>query len=499
MSIKQKLDCLFNPKSVAVIGASSFLGKWGYNILSRLISTRSGRQIYAINDREEEVLGLKAYNNILDVPGPVDMATITIPHEHLTEVMRDCVRKGVKIAIVISSGLAECGTEGAKIEQELVEIARLGGMRLVGPNCLGHFDAHSRICTLGFLPPVRKGNVALISQSGNSGQSVLSYGFQMGLGFSKFISSGNEADLHFEDYLEYLSNDVRTDVILGYVEGLREGRRFIELAKDITKKKPIVIMKTGRTDVGSQAARSHSAALAGSDAIFDTALRQCGVIRVNTIEELVDVAVALLGQQLPEGKRVAVLSMGGGMAVIAADALRREGLELPSLSPATMDKLDSILSSRWSRGNPVDPAGDFVSYHCLWPMIEDDNTDAVLAVGAVGMGAGFLGWAPNSMKRDVSRMRKYMENADLENVEKTLQLMDKWRKPVILTAGVTGTRGNGRVPKRLRRSHRNLYPGPETGAKVLARLVEYSEYLRSTVEDTAEIPGRGQTLSTTSI
>jgi len=227
VSIKQELDCLFNPKSVAVIGASSFLGKWGYNLLSRLISTRSGIQVYAINDREAEVLGLKAYNNILDVPEQVDMATITVPHKHLPEVMRDCARKGVKVAIVISSGLAECGAEGAKLEQELVEIARLGGVRLVGPNCLGHFDTYSRICTLGFSPPVRKGNVALISQSGNSGQSVLNYGFQTGLGFSKFISSGNEADLHFEDYLEYLADDDKTSVILGYVEGLREGRRQV--------------------------------------------------------------------------------------------------------------------------------------------------------------------------------------------------------------------------------------------------------------------------------
>ena len=258
MNTRQALDCFFNPKSVAVIGASSFLGKWGYNLLSRLISTRSTRHIYAINERESEVLGLKAYDTILDVPEQVDLAAITVPHNYLLEVVRDCAQKGVKVAIVISSGLAECGAEGAKLERELVETARRGGIRLVGPNCLGHCDSHSKMSTLGFSPPVRKGNVALISQSGNSGQSVLNYGFQMGLGFSKFISSGNEADIRFEDYLEYLADDNRTGIILGYVEGLREGRRFIELAKDITRKKPVVIMKTGRTEVGSRAARSHS-------------------------------------------------------------------------------------------------------------------------------------------------------------------------------------------------------------------------------------------------
>jgi acyl-CoA synthetase (NDP forming) len=164
--------------------------------------------------------------------------------------------------------------------------------------------------------------------------------------------------------------------------------------------------------------------------------------------------------------------------VTATDALRREGLELPPLSPATMDKLESILSVRWSRGNPVDPAGDFVSYHCLWPMIADDNTDAVLVVGGVGMAAGFPGWAPASMKYPIDTMHKYMEDAELENLEKTLQMMDRWRKPVIFTVGVTGAGSHGRVPKRLRRSLRNLYSTPEAGAKVLARLAEYSEYLR---------------------
>jgi acyl-CoA synthetase (NDP forming) len=477
MSLNQQLDCLFNPGSVAVVGASSFFGKWGYNILSRLISTRGTREIFPVNDREAEVLGLKAYRSVRDVPGHIDVAIVTVPSQDLRAVMHDCVRKGVKAAVVITSGLAECGAEGTKLEQELVKIAERGGMRFVGPNCLGIADAHSGFCTVGFLPPVRKGNVALVSQSGNSGQSVLNYGHQMGLGFSKFVSSGNEADLHFEDYFEYLASDDKTDVILAYVEGLREGRRFLDLARAVTPTKPVVIMKSGRTDVGSRAARSHSAALAGSDAVFDAALRQSGVLRAETVEELVDVAVALLGQPLPKGRRVAVLSMGGGMAVTAADALRREGLELPPLSPATVAKLDSILSDRWSRSNPVDPAGDFVNYHCLWPIIEDENTDAVLMVGGVGMAVGYPGWAPSSMKHFVASVVKPIEYAELENLEKTLRLMDRCRKPVILTVGVTGAENNGRVPMRLKRLHRNLYSTPEAGARVLSRLVQYAEYL----------------------
>ena len=282
--------------------------------------------------------------------------------------MQDCAQKGVKVAIVITGGLAEVGEDGEKIEREIVAIARRGGIRVVGPNCLGHFDTFSGFYTVPFLPQVKKGSIALISQSGNSSQSILNHGLEMGLGFSKFISSGNEGDLRFVDYLEYLEQDEKTDVILGYVEGIREGRRFLEVATRITKKKPIVIMKAGRSDIGARAARSHSAALAGSNEVLDAAFKQCGVLRVDDLTEMVDVAVALLGQPLPRGRRVGVLAMGGGMAVMAADALRKEGLELPHLSASTMDTINTLLSQRWSRGNPVDPAGDFVSYHILWPM-----------------------------------------------------------------------------------------------------------------------------------
>ncbi len=475
------VDCLFAPRSVALVGASNVFGKWGYNVLSRLLSSRGSSTIYPVNRSEPEILGLKAHKTVSEIPDLVDLAIVTVPSHDLPDVMRDCGRKGVKTAVVITGGLSESGEDGAGLERELVEIAESSGIRFVGPNCLGIMDTHSGFSTLGFIPPVRKGNVALISQSGNSGQSVLSYGHQMGLGFSKFISSGNEASLRFEDYLEYLGNDRRTDVILGYVEGLRDGRRFLEVARSITRRKPVVIMKSGRTDAGSRAARSHSAALAGAEGVFDSALRQSGVIRAGTVEELVETATALLGQFLPRGRRVAVLSMGGGMAVTVADALRRQNLELPPLSADTVSKLDSVLSSRWSRSNPVDPAGDFVSYHCLWPMIEDVNTDAVLMVGGVGMAAGFPGWAPPRMKDFVDSIKKPIEDAELASVDKTLELIDRHRKPVIFTLGVTGSGMNGRVYRKLARCNRNLYPTPEAGARVLARLVEYGEYLASSI------------------
>jgi acetate---CoA ligase (ADP-forming) len=479
MSLKEQLDNLFNPKSVAVIGASNTFGKWGYNVLNRVLSHKNGREIYAVNNKEGEVMGMKAYKSVVEVPGPVDFAVITVPFQDVPAAMEDCVRKGVRSAVVISGGLAETGQEGAGIEREVLQIARRGGIRFIGPNCLGYCNPYANFCTAPFLPPIEIGRVALISQSGNSGQSILDYGLQMGVGFSKFISSGNEADLRFEDYLEYLGQDEKTDIILGYVEGLREGRRFLELAKEITRKKPIVIMKVGRTDVGTRAARSHSSALAGSDAVLDSAFKQCGVIRVNTLHEVVDVAVALLGQPLPQGRRVGVLSMSGGMAVIAADALRKEGFELPPLSASTMEKLNSMMSRRWSGGNPVDPAGDFVSYQALWPMIEDEGLDAIVVVGGVAMTSGYATWAPALMKHATEEVGKQMEEAEFDAIKTTIDLMAEHRKPVFFTVGAARFETEGKVPLKLKESHLNLYPDPEESAKVLAHLVRYNEYMGS--------------------
>lgn len=478
MDLKQQLDYLFDPKSVAVIGASNTLGKWGFHILSLLLA-KGRREIYAINRNEPEVQGLKAYQSIGEVLGPVDFAVITVPFQDVPAAMEDCVQKGVKAALIISGGLAETGGEGARIEQEAVEIARRGGLRFVGPNCMGHFDSSSDFFTVPYLPPVKKGSLALITQSGNTSQTIVYLACEMGLGFSKYISSGNEADLHFEDYLEYLAQDDETEIILGYVEGLREGRRFFELAKEITKKKPIVIMKAGRTEAGARAARSHTAALAGSDVVCEAAFKQSGVIRVEEVSELIDVALVLLGQPLPRGRKVGVLSTGGGMAVIAADALMRYGLELPPLSPATIEKMNSILTPRWSHVNPVETGGDMFSYPCLWALIEDENIDAALVIGAAGAAASYARWVnlPPSMRGEVDRWIESSDDSEQRDVDKLMELMNRYQKPVIMAnMGIPTTR-KGEVYRKLERNYVPPYLTPERAAKALAHLVEYSEYL----------------------
>ena len=478
MNLKQQLDCLFNPGSVAVIGASNNLAKWGFHILS-LLQSKGGREIYAINRNEAEVNGLRAYQSVSQVPGAVDFAVIILPHKDVPAAMRDCVQKRVKAAVIISGGLAETGAEGARIQREVVEIARAGGIRFVGPNCMGHFDTTADFFTVPYLPPVRKGPLALIAQSGNTSQSIVYLASEIGLGFSKYISSGNEADLHFEDYLEYLAQDDETKVILGYIEGLREGRRFFELAREITKKKPIVIMKAGRTEAGARAATSHTAALAGSDVVCEAAFKQAGVIRVEDVSELIDVAVALLGQPLPHGRRVGVLSAGGGAAVIAADALMRQHLVLPQLTPATIEKLNSLLPQRWSHCNPVETGGDPFSYPCLWALLEDENIDAACIIGGGGVTASYAKWVslPDYVSDYVDQYLKEAEANELTEMDKSIELMNKYQKPMVVANMHVPTLKKGEVYKKMEQSYLVPYSTPERAAKALAHLVDYSEYL----------------------
>ena len=229
-----------------------------------------------------------------------------------------------------------------------------------------------------------------------------------------------------------------------------------------------------------KAAYSHTAALAGSDAVLDAAFKQSGVIRVNELSELTDMALALLGLPLPKGRRVGVLTMGGGMAVISVDALRKNGLELPELSHKTMDILNSFLSPRWSHGNPVDPAGDFVSYPILWPMIEDKNLDAIIIIGGVGMASSFAGWAgiPSEMEYNARELRRQMEEKELEDLNKTIKMMKQYQKPILFTTMVWGAKRPGKIFRTLKKRYLYPYTVPETSAKILANLVKYSEYKR---------------------
>jgi acetyltransferase len=475
------LDGLFDARSVAVIGASGTPGKWGFGIISIILMKKGNRDVYAVNKKGGEILGLKAYRSLEEVPGPVDCAVIATASQYTAAAMQDCVRKGVKFAVLFPGGFAETGAEGAGLERKVVEIARRGGIRIVGPNCMGHFDAYSGFFTLPYEVPVKEGSVSVISQSGNSGVAILTMMSAVGLGLSKYVSSGNEADLHFEDYLEYFGGDDRTKIVLGYLEGLREGRRFLKRAGAISRKKPIVILKAGRSDDGSDAARSHTGALAGADEVSVAAFKQAGVIQVDEISDLVDTALAFAGQPLPRGRRIGLISMGGGLGVISTDALRSHGLEMAQFSPGTIDKLNSELSNRWSHGNPVDPAGDPIVYPLIGPLFEDENVDAIMVVGGIGVVGGLATLLPvhPSLKDEYARLVQSSEQQEIDNLDKLLAFRERYRKPVVIARTVSGfkTEETSRVAEKMKQNYLTPYPSPGRAAKALARLVEYSEYI----------------------
>jgi acetyltransferase len=468
----KSLDYLFNPGSIAVIGASSSPAKWGYEVISKLTNASPKAKIYPINPNGRDILGLKVYQQLGDVPGQIDLAIIIIPPQAVPAAMQACVDKKVKAAIVISAGFKETGTEGSELETEVLRIAKQGGIRFAGPNCNGHFNTAAKIFTNNDRAINRSGSISLISQSGNFGGYILGKGETKGVGFSKYISSGNEADLIFEDYLEYLADDPQTEVICAYIESVKDGKRFFDLAKKITPIKPIVVMKVGRSSEGAQAAKSHTGSLAGSDSVYDAAFRQTGVIRVDEVDDLLDVALALKRQPLPKGKRVAIVTVGGGFGIVATDACRRYGLEVPQLSEMTIKTLDKYLPPRWSRSNPVDMAGAYEgSYACIGNLLKVDNIDAIMAVGCIGF--------PPQQYTDPKYQAfvKALVDAELKLLDGLVERIDKYHKPVIFAAPIAGVK-SAAIAK-LEQKGIYMCPTPEAGAKVIYHLVERAEYLKN--------------------
>ena len=484
--ITEQLRPLFQPESVAVIGASNNPAKWGFGVFNDLMVKGFGGKLYPVTRSEKEVTGVTAYGNVKDIPDPVDLAIIVIPAQYVVEAMKDCVQKGVRAAVIISAGFAEVGGQGKELQNEVTRIAREGGIRFVGPNCFGIVNTGANLSSMGLLSPysmprVPKGPIGIISQSGNAGGFVLQLGYQRGLGFSKFVSTGNEADLHFEDYFEYLSNDPETKVIVGYLEGLREGRRFFEVAKQTTTKKPVVMLKVGRTEAGSKAAHSHTGSLVGSESSYEAAFRQAGVIMVDEFEDLLDVAVSVIHQPIPKGNRIGVVTVAGGFGVMAVDWCEKRSLSLSQLTPETIQKLDTWLPAHWSRSNPVDLVGTLEkSYGCIGTVLKDENVDAVLAISSLGfpVGAGLEGY-PVEFRERAQAYAQQMRHVELtQGVAGLLERIKRYQKPVIAGVGgsppgteeseaVTALRENGVV----------IYPMAERAVKVLSYMVQYGQYL----------------------
>jgi acyl-CoA synthetase (NDP forming) len=471
------LSPIFEPKSVALIGATSNPLKYGSIIVANILANGYKGKIYPINPSEENVWGLKVYSRIRDVPEEVDLVDIARPAETVPEHIEECVESNVKSAIVISGGFKETGKEGEKREKEIAGIARKGGMLLVGPNTMGIYSAKVSLSAL--MPPIlpRPGEISLISQSGNIGTNLLAFGSAQGIGFNKFVSSGNEADITILEYMEYFARDPASKVILLYTEGLREGRKFIDVVKRVTEEKPVIIYKSGVTKAGASAAKSHCGALAGSSKIYEAAIKQSGAVRASTVNGMLDLAIGFLYLPLPKGNRVGIVTWGGGYGVIASDSCELFGLEVPSLHPETIQKIDQLLPSYWSRGNPVDLVGLLrreVQPEILEEVVKADSIDMAIASGFIlnrSMGSTIFKLLG---REDTGADETWAEASNKIIVDDIKTIVDKYHKPIV---AVTVTTDSATL-KKVIENRVPAYSTLETAAEVLAKMYEYQKNLK---------------------
>ena len=459
------LKLFFEPRNVAVIGASRERGTIAGEVFHNLISYSFSGSVYPVNTSAEVVQGVTAYKSVEAIPGPIDLAVIVVPASRVLEVAKACGRKGVKALVIISAGFAEIGSEGQALQAELVQVCRAAGMRLIGPNCMGILNADPNIrLDATFAPGVPPpGRVGFSSQSGALGLAIIDHATSLGLGISTFVSVGNKADISGNDLLRYWESDDRTDVILLYLESFGNPKKFGQIARRVGRSKPIVVVKSGRSKAGARATSSHTGALlAASDVTVDALFKQAGVIRTDTLEELFDIASLLSNQPLPKGNRVGIVTNAGGPGILCADACEARGLEIPVLTEHSREELKSLLAAGASVVNPVDmiASASAEQYReTIRIVAADDNIDALIVI-----------FTPPLVTRaeDVAQV-----------ISGEIQKLDG-KKPVL--AVFLSASG---VPEELKRATVKVpcYRFPETAAIALSRAARYQEW-RSRPETT---------------
>jgi acetyl coenzyme A synthetase (ADP forming)-like protein len=460
------LDAIFRPRSVAVIGASRRPGSIGAAIFHNLLEHGFAGPVYPVNPSARVVQSVLAYPSVGEIPGDVDLAVIAIPARDTLAAVEECGKKGVRGVVVITAGFKETGPEGAERELALRDTARRYGMRLVGPNCLGVLNTENGVHLDATFAPAwpPPGQVAFSSQSGALGLAILETAGALGLGFSQFASVGNKADVSGNDLLEYWEKDPGTGVILLYLESFGNPRRFTQIARRVARTKPIAAVKSGRTRAGARAASSHTGSLAGPDNAVDALCLQSGVIRTDTIEELFDVAMLLANQPLPQGARVGILTNAGGPAIMASDACEFHGLELPSLTNATMTALRVFLPPEASVKNPVDMIASAAATSfemSVQLMLADPNVDALLVI-----------YVPPLVTTPLEVASAIVRGAKAA----TLELTSRGAAPKPVLSCFMGAHGVPEGLRSLQEGHIPSYPFPESGIMALARTVRYARW-----------------------
>jgi len=482
-----RFRALFHPRAIVIPGVSTHPGKFGFAALHNLLCHGYTGELFPINRDGAVVLDRQCYRDISDVPaGRADLAFVCTPTTANVEVLRACARVGVRAAFVVSGGYAEAGEQGAAAERELVQVARDLDMLLAGPNGQGLVSTSLNMCAQIVPPYPPPGDIAAVSQSGNILSSFMNYGQLTGVGFTKGISAGNGAALGLADYIEYFAEDPETTVALAYLEGVRDGRDFVERAKACTRRKPLVLLKGGVTSRGQRAASSHTGSLASDDRIFNGICRQAGVRRAETVEEAYEVAATFATQPLPRGRRVVVLTAAGGWGVLCADAIVRAGLELIVLPNDLRARIDGVLPARWSRNNPVDMAGGETREtipELLDCIVGHDAVDAViyLGLGIQAAQAHVMKSSPFYPGHGLERIAEFHERQDRRYAEAAAAASTRHNKPVLCATELVYTDrayGNS-APLAVAASGRICYPSAHRAVNALAHLCSYAAYRRA--------------------
>jgi len=457
--ISSDLKLILAPRSVAVIGASAREDSVGRAVFANILFSGYKGIVYPVNPRVKSILGVRAYPTILDIPDEVDLAIIIVPNIAVKKVIEECGAKGVKGAVIITAGFKEIGAEGEKLEKEVVEAARKNRISIIGPNCVGLINTDPQVSlNATFARPFtpRPGHIAFISQSGAFGVAALEYARRRDIRLSKFISVGNKADVNENTLLPALRDDEQTRVILLYLEDLVNPAEFMELSREIGEKKPILVIKSGRTSAGARAASSHTGALAGSDEIYNAFFTQAGVIRVDSLEELFDCGLAFASQPAPRSNRVAIITNAGGPGIVATDTIIRQGARLASLDARTKERLARLLPPTAALENPVDLIGDAKEDRyesAIRIVLEDDSVDGAVII-----------CTPTVF-------------TDLEAIARTIrETVPRYGKPV--TVCFMGTEDVEKAARILEEAGIPHYVFPEIAAKVMARLTQYGWWVR---------------------
>jgi len=450
------LDALFAPKSIAVIGASNRQGSVGRAVFTNILLNEYTGTVYPVNPKDRSISGVRSYPSIGDLPESVDVAVVVVPAAVVPAVTEECGKKGVKGLIIISAGFKEVGQDGATLERQVASLAQKYSMRMVGPNCLGTINTDPEVrlnASFASQMPL-EGSIAFASQSGALGEAVIDYATGEGIGFSKFISVGNKADVNENDILEYLRADPKTKVILLYIEDIVDGRKFVDTVSKVTQEKPIIAVKAGVSPEGAKAATSHTGALAGSDEAYNAILKQSGVLRVESIIDLFDYARAFAKQPLPRGNRVAIITNGGGPGIMATDASVRYGMQISQFSEATKAKLRAGLPKEASVNNPVDLIGDAQSdrYELALQALDDEGVDC-----------GLVLLTPQAM-------------VDLKKVAETIASVGPRSGKTILTS-ILGLTDITPAVEVLESNNIPHYTFPESAVRALAAMYEYQGWV----------------------